>query len=418
MALAGVGRLVSTRRGLIAIAVSLATIYTLTLYDATALTGPAGAAIRATPAPPSSSSIASKLRAKWTWGDGAGIMGDTSGGGSDDRPQQLVEVPKQNYRSDEDPILAIPGALDPNQPPPKPLANHRARPFGKTEDVALKPADRAAVEEAKAKANVYSPHEMARLEAELADAQAPAPKKAAKAAAVAGKKLDAKKGAKQAPAPTTTETTTSAAALETGGGGVVDEEAGSAPSAPGDDGLEDTPSVAAKKGAADAAPMAALVLPPTKGKDAPVMPKDVQQAIANKADAAATEPASHAAAKAASAEGDNNQKEEEQSPRAPPPSEKIRKPESAAAAKEEKVLVAEPASVVDDEERAPAGEKPKIGTGGRVVKPVPAGGDVAQKNAMPQRVGGGEKAGKIVKQEAGKRVGTGARPGAKGMGMR
>jgi hypothetical protein len=34
-----------------------------------------------------------------------------------------------------------------------------------------------------------------------------------------------------------------------------------------------------------------------------------------------------------------------------------------------------------------------------------------------QAEGGGEKAGKVVQAEAGKRVGTGARPGAKGMGL-
>lgn len=412
---ASIGRLLTSRRGLIALAIALATIYTLALYDATALTGPARAA---SPASSSKGSVAAKVRENWSWGTGGGIMGDMGGDAGVDGPPpvEAEAIPRKNYRADEDPILAIPGAVDPEEQAAR-LANHHARPFGKTPQDALKPADRAAVEEAKAKAGVYSPQEMARLEAELAEAQALVPRK--KAAAVqggGGKKqaVDKKKGAKQEQTTTDTETSTSASAQETGsGGGTVDEEAGSATSTPGEDGLEDTPSVATKKGAADAAPMAALVLPPTKGKDAPPMPKDVQQAIADKADAAAnsetTEAASHAAAKAASFESDDKKEVP------PPPSEKIRRPEPA---KGEKVLVAEPDAeeAVEEDLAAPAGGKPKIGTGGRVVKPLP-GADSAPKPAKPQRVGGGEKAGKVVKQEAGKRVGTGARPGAKGMGM-
>lgn len=349
-------------------------------------------------------------------------MGDMGGDAGENLPPtnnlEAEAIPRKNYRADEDPILAIPGAVDPEEQAAR-LANHHARPFGKTPQDALKPADRAVVEDAKAKAGVYSPQDMARLEAELAEAQAPVPRR--KAAAVAaqgggggGKKqaVDKNKGAKQE--QTVTDTTTAESTQETGsgGGGAVDEEAGSASSTPEEDGLADAPSVATKKGAADAAPMAALVLPPAKGKDAPPMPKDVQQAIADKADAAAksetADAASHAAAKAASSE--SNDKEVP-----PPPSEKIRQPESA---KGEKVLVAEPAAEeVQDDLSAPAGEKPKIGTGGRVVKPLP-GADSAPKPVKAQRVGGGEKAGKVVKQEAGKRVGTGARPGAKGMGMR
>lgn len=412
---ASIGRLVTSRRGLIAIAFALATIYTLTLYDATALTG------AASPASSSKGSVAAKVRENWSWGSGGGIMGDMGNdAGADAPPPTNLEaeaIPRKNYRADEDPILAVPGAVDPEEQAAR-LANHQARPFGKTPPQdALKPADRAAVEDAKAKAGVYSPHEMARLEAELAEAQAPVPrKKAAAAQGGGGKKqaVDKKKGAKQE--QTTTDTTTAESAQETGGGGgAVDEEAGSATSTPGEDGLEDTPSVATKKGAADAAPMAALVLPPTKGKDAPPMPKDVQQAIADKADAAANsetiEAASHAAAKAASFESDDKKEVP------PPPSEKIRQPEPA---KGEKVLVAEPAAEelgVEEDLAAPAVGKPKIGTGGRVVKPLP-GADSAPKPVKAQRVGGGEKAGKVVKQEAGKRVGTGARPGAKGMGMR
>ncbi|GAA5873403.1 hypothetical protein JCM3774_000775 [Rhodotorula dairenensis] len=420
MALAGLGRLVSTRRGLIALAMALATIYTLTLYDAAALTGPA----RAAPASPSTGTVAGKLREKWSWGTGGGIMGDLGAGGDAPAPvPQALEVealPRQNYRAEDDPILAVPGAVDPNVQPAK-LTNHHARPFGKTaEDAALRPADRAAVEQAKGKAGTYSPHELARLKADLAEAQAPAPKKKAAAAQGGIKKqaTDDKKGGKEQQTTTATDpaTVASASALETGSGaGVVDETAGSATSTPGEDGLEDAPSVAAEKGAADAAPMAALVLPAAKGKDAAVMPKDVQQAIATQADAAAagTEPASHAAAKAASPDATDT-KQKQAMP--PPPSEKIRQQHEPL--KEGKVLLSEP-DVSAETEARPVGKKPKIGTGRRVVKPLP-GSDTVQKAAaaMPQRVGGGEKAGRVVKQEAGKRVGTGARPGAKGMGMR
>jgi len=66
-----------------------------------------------------------------------------------------------------------------------------------------------------------------------------------------------------------------------------------------------------------------------------------------------------------------------------------------------------------------AGKPKKIGTGGKVVKPeevlAPAnGGDGHQAKVGAS---GNEKAGKVVQAEAGKRVGTGARPGAKGMGL-
>ncbi|GAA5828899.1 hypothetical protein JCM3766R1_003858 [Sporobolomyces carnicolor] len=77
-----------------------------------------------------------------------------------------------------------------------------------------------------------------------------------------------------------------------------------------------------------------------------------------------------------------------------------------------------------------AGKPKKIGTGGRVVKPEqvlaplnndgPGGAHAAAPvaGAVPAGVeGGGEKAGKVVQAEAGRRVGTGARPGAKGMGI-
>ncbi|GAA5936730.1 uncharacterized protein JCM15063_001969 [Sporobolomyces koalae] len=65
-----------------------------------------------------------------------------------------------------------------------------------------------------------------------------------------------------------------------------------------------------------------------------------------------------------------------------------------------------------------AGKPKKIGTGGKVVKPeqVLAAADAAAA-AEEGTSGGGEKAGKVVQAEAGKRVGTGARPGAKGMGL-
>lgn len=71
-----------------------------------------------------------------------------------------------------------------------------------------------------------------------------------------------------------------------------------------------------------------------------------------------------------------------------------------------------------------AGKPKKIGTGGKVVKPeeilAPVGGGGEGGHAakgVGEAVGGGEKAGKVVQAEAGKRVGTGARPGAKGMGL-
>ncbi|GAA6060040.1 hypothetical protein JCM10212_001037 [Sporobolomyces blumeae] len=67
-----------------------------------------------------------------------------------------------------------------------------------------------------------------------------------------------------------------------------------------------------------------------------------------------------------------------------------------------------------------AGRPKKIGTGGKVVRPdrplAPAGvGPLAA--AVGGAAQGGEKAGKVVQAEAGRRVGTGARPGAKGMGL-
>ncbi|GAA5866980.1 hypothetical protein JCM1840_005930 [Sporobolomyces johnsonii] len=75
-----------------------------------------------------------------------------------------------------------------------------------------------------------------------------------------------------------------------------------------------------------------------------------------------------------------------------------------------------------DRDRAAARSKPqKIGTGRRVVVPNLGALDVDGAPApnrglpVPQRVGAGAKAGAVVQEEAGKRVGTGARPGAKGM---
>ncbi|GAA6018788.1 hypothetical protein JCM11491_003449 [Sporobolomyces phaffii] len=79
-----------------------------------------------------------------------------------------------------------------------------------------------------------------------------------------------------------------------------------------------------------------------------------------------------------------------------------------------------------------AADAKKIGTGGKVVKPeqilgggVAAAADggsghqakVAGAEGTVPGGGGGEKAGKVVQAEAGRRVGTGARPGAKGMGL-
>ncbi|GAA5989698.1 hypothetical protein JCM5350_007360 [Sporobolomyces pararoseus] len=73
-----------------------------------------------------------------------------------------------------------------------------------------------------------------------------------------------------------------------------------------------------------------------------------------------------------------------------------------------------------------AGKPKKIGTGGKVVKPeevllLPIEGEGSGSHQAKLPVGlegsGGEKAGKVVQAEAGKRVGTGARPGAKGMGL-
>ncbi|GJN91124.1 hypothetical protein Rhopal_004142-T1 [Rhodotorula paludigena] len=75
-----------------------------------------------------------------------------------------------------------------------------------------------------------------------------------------------------------------------------------------------------------------------------------------------------------------------------------------------------PVAPADDEPADKAAEPagpalPKIGTGGRL-----GGGGIAHEKP-PQRVGAGAKAGEVVAKEAGRRVGTGARPGAKGMGI-
>ncbi|POY75602.1 hypothetical protein BMF94_1224 [Rhodotorula taiwanensis] len=380
-------RFLSSRRGLIALAISLATVYTLTLYDAAAFASLSATATR--PGSVSSSGLpAGKVgERKWTWGNGAGIMGDM-GSSSDSAPQPVGGMPHQRYRADEDPILAIAGVRQQDVEDgaaTKPPANHRARPFGKTED-ALKPADRDEVEKAKAKAGVYAPHEVARLDAELAQAQAP---KKAKAAAVAKKQ---KAGS---------ETTQTEAGQKTVAAR-VDEASGSAPTSAAEDALEDAPSVAAKKGAADAAPMAALVLPVDKNKEAIAIPADDRKESDSATSAA--EPASHAAARGASTPDDKSLH--------PPPSEKVRLAESGADGKPATSSSDASADDGSSVQKAAAGEKPKIGTGRRVVKPV--AGDVIPKAAALQR----EKAGKVVKQEAGKRVGTGARPGAKGMGMR
>ncbi|GAA5971071.1 hypothetical protein JCM11641_004131 [Rhodosporidiobolus odoratus] len=74
----------------------------------------------------------------------------------------------------------------------------------------------------------------------------------------------------------------------------------------------------------------------------------------------------------------------------------------------------------------------QVGTGGKLLAGAGSGGGAGsagkgqagglvqqrlKKKPQQQRVGAGEKAGKVVKEEAGRRVGTGARPGAKGMGV-
>lgn len=391
MASSAAVRFLSSRRGLIALAISLATVYTLTLYDAAAFASLSATATR--PGSVSSSGLsAGKVgERKWTWGNGAGIMGDL-GSSSDSAPQPVGGMPHQRYRADEDPILAIAGVRqqDVGDGTAKPPANHRARPFGKTED-ALKPADRDEVEKAKAKAGLYAPHEVARLDAELAQAQAPK-----KAKAVDVKAAAAAKKQKAAGETTQTEAGQKTVAAR------VDEASGSAPTSAAEDALEDAPSVAAQKGAADAAPMAALVLPVDKNKEAIAIPADDRKESDSATSAA--EPASHAAARGASTPDDK-------SPH-PPPSEKVRLAESGADGKPATSSSDASADDGSSVQKAAAGEKPKIGTGRRVVKPV--AGDVIPKAAALQR----EKAGKVVKQEAGKRVGTGARPGAKGMGMR
>lgn len=66
-----------------------------------------------------------------------------------------------------------------------------------------------------------------------------------------------------------------------------------------------------------------------------------------------------------------------------------------------------------DANPAPGAPRPQIGTGGRL-----GSGAAAADLKRPHRVGAGAKAGAVVKEEAGRRVGTGARPGAKGMGTR
>lgn len=405
-------RFLTSRRGLVAVAISLATLYTLTLYDA-------GAAVSAAaangPASSSSGTGSGRIYGKWTWetalGDnnakrgGAGLnRGDTprNAAAAQQRPVEPGVVPHQRYRADEDPILALAGVKasageeKDTTPPP---ANHRARPFGRVEEV-LKPADRDAIEKAKGKARVYAPHEAAKLEAERV-VQAPQADDAAGAAKKkAGSRPDSEKAA--AGKEDLAKEATSEAAKD-GGAGTVDEESGSASSAPGEDALEDAPSFATEKGAAEAAPMAALVLPVDKRKETLAIPPD----SSDKKDS--PEPASHAAVKGASP--DTNKEPE----LAPPPSEKIREPAGGrvADAKKGKDLAAETDATKEaDPVKPAAGNKPKIGTGGRVVKPVAA--DVVPKPAAPQR----EKAGKVVKQEAGRRVGTGARPGAKGMGNR
>ncbi|BGP16945.1 hypothetical protein JCM10213_007390 [Rhodosporidiobolus nylandii] len=66
----------------------------------------------------------------------------------------------------------------------------------------------------------------------------------------------------------------------------------------------------------------------------------------------------------------------------------------------------------------PAKPAKKVGTGGKLLAGAGANGGVTGDDGVKkpvQRVGAGEKAGAVVQAEAGRRVGTGARPGAKGM---
>ncbi|BGP00171.1 hypothetical protein RTBOTA2_003638 [Rhodotorula toruloides] len=166
-----------------------------------------------------------------------------------------------------------------------------------------------------------------------------------------------------------------------------DEMAGSASFSPDEMALADAPNMAAMEDAAARAPMAAL---PAKWSEA-------KEDSTTSSQGGAVAPAgakgdSHAAARLQDSDSGSE-----------PPKEA---PAAAAATEEKKKPLAAIAG--------PLSKPKKIGTGGRVVKPEAV--EVAQKPA--QRVGAGAKAGAVVQEEAGRRVGTGARPGAKGMGTR
>ncbi|GAA5898261.1 uncharacterized protein JCM6883_000971 [Sporobolomyces salmoneus] len=158
--------------------------------------------------------------------------------------------------------------------------------------------------------------------------------------------------------------------------------------------LADSPRVAIEEEALNRAPMAAL-------------PSTEEESSANSGGSnpndGTTGLADHAAAKAPSQEkekGNNNNNED-----TGPQHQILRKPKP------------------KPKPNVVAGKPKKIGTGGKVVKPeevlapVVEGGGSGHAAKGVGVEGGGEKAGKVVQAEAGKRVGTGARPGAKGMGL-
>ncbi|BGO92102.1 hypothetical protein NBRC10512_000833 [Rhodotorula toruloides] len=163
-----------------------------------------------------------------------------------------------------------------------------------------------------------------------------------------------------------------------------DEMAGSASFSPDEMALADAPNMAAMEDAAARAPMAAL---PAKSSEAKEESTTSSQggAVAP----AGTKVDSHAASRVQESDASLEPAKE-----APAPAEEKKKPLAAVA--------------------GPLSKPKKIGTGGRVVKPEDV--EIAPKPA--QRVGAGAKAGAVVQEEAGRRVGTGARPGAKGMGTR
>lgn len=150
--------------------------------------------------------------------------------------------------------------------------------------------------------------------------------------------------------------------------------------------LADSPRVAIEGEALDQAPMAAV---PSNPDDASTTTLTSSE---GEGGSGASGLADHAAAKALSQEGSEDNKAQNQRIRKPKPPKPV------------------------------AGKPKKIGTGGKVVKPEEVlapldGGAAGHQAKAPGMEGSGEKAGKIVQAEAGKRVGTGARPGAKGMGL-